>query len=100
MMVMMITTTMTMMVMDQFEDLGVGLGFVQAFKIDLKSYCICEHGSKLHPAQSTRWNIIATSCTMNFSFRQVLPILVMYPPPHPTPLFSFGKYSNFCTRFL
>ncbi|CAK9265461.1 unnamed protein product [Sphagnum jensenii] len=70
-----------------------------AFKIDLKSYCICEHGSKLHPAQSTRWNIIATSCTMNFSFRQVLPILVMYPPPHPTPLFSFGKYSNFCTRF-
>jgi hypothetical protein len=66
MMVMMITTTMMMMVMDQFEDLGVGLGFVQAFKIDLKSYCICEHGSKLHPAQSTRWNIIATSCTMNF----------------------------------
>ncbi|CAM6062266.1 unnamed protein product [Sphagnum tenellum] len=75
-----------------------------AFKIDLKSYCICEHGSKLRPAQSTRWNIIATSCTMNFSFffptGSSNSCHVSHPPPHPTPLFSFGKYSNFCTCFL
>ncbi|CAK9867856.1 unnamed protein product [Sphagnum jensenii] len=71
-----------------------------AFKIDLKSYCICEHGSKLRPAQSTRWNIIATSCTMNFSFRQVLPILVMYsPPPTPPPCFPLENTAIFVHAF-
>jgi hypothetical protein len=76
---------------------GSGCGFVQAFKVDLKSYCICEHGSKLCPAQSTRWNIIATSCTMNFSFPQVLPILVII-APHP-PVFLWEDTAIFVHAF-
>jgi len=89
---MVITTTMMMMVMDQFEDLGVVL--CRPSRLISKVIAYGEHGSKLRPAQSTRWNIIATSCTMNFSFPQVLPILVMYPPP-PPPCFPLENTAIF-----
>ncbi len=94
---MMITTTMMMMVMDQFEDLGVVL--CRPSRLISKVIAYGEHGSKLRPAQSTRWNIIATSCTMNFSLPRVLPILVMYPPPHP-PVFLWKIQQFLYTLFV
>ncbi|CAM6012441.1 unnamed protein product, partial [Sphagnum balticum] len=69
-----------------------------AFKIDLKSYCICEEGSKLRPAQSTRWTI-ATSCTMNFLSHRFFQFLSCIPPP-PPPVFLWKIQQFLYTLFV